>query len=97
MNLSIVPSSSRMQADRRVKSSLRIATNSVGVVRSLRLVKLRRSQNMMVMMLCLIFLSATGLGTLGLVTTILYFRSQSQRRTDGASYLDGSYRNRRRL
>ena len=39
------------------------------------------AQNMMIMLLCLIFLSATGLGTLGLLTTILYFRSQSQRRS----------------
>ena len=46
------------------------------------------AQNMMIMMLCLIFLSATGLGTLGLVTTILYFRSQSQRGTDGYEYPD---------
>lgn len=46
------------------------------------------AQNMMVMMLCLIFLSATGLGTLGLVTTILYFRSQAQHRTDGRSFTD---------
>jgi hypothetical protein len=37
------------------------------------------AQNMMIMLLCLIFLSATGLGTLGLVTAILYFRSQAQR------------------
>jgi len=46
------------------------------------------AQSMMVMMLCLIFLSATGLGTLGLVTAVLYFRSQSQQRTDGRGYLD---------
>jgi hypothetical protein len=38
------------------------------------------AQNMMIMLLCLIFLSATGLGTLGLVTAVLYFRSQAQRR-----------------
>jgi hypothetical protein len=37
------------------------------------------SQNLMVMLLCLIFLSATGLGTLGLVTSIVYMRSQSNR------------------
>ncbi len=37
------------------------------------------TQNLMVMMLCLIFLSATGLGTLGLVTTIIFLRSQAQR------------------
>ncbi len=38
------------------------------------------AQNMMVMMLCLIFMSATALGSLGLVTAVLYYRSQSRRR-----------------
>lgn len=36
-------------------------------------------QNLMVMMLCLIFLSASGLGALGLVTTVIFLRSQAQR------------------
>ena len=44
------------------------------------------AQNMMIMLLCLIFLSATGLGTLGLVTAILYFRSQSQRGAGADEY-----------
>ena len=45
----------------------------------------------MVMMLCLIFLSATGLGTLGLVTTIVFLRSQAQR----TRYYDELTRHRR--
>ncbi len=38
------------------------------------------TQNMVVMMLCLIFLSATGLGSLGLLIAVLYYRSQNQSR-----------------
>ncbi len=38
------------------------------------------TQNLMIMLLCLIFLSATGLGALGLVTSVLYMRSQTRRR-----------------
>ncbi len=49
------------------------------------------TQNLMVMMLCLIFLSATGLGTLGLVTTIVFLRSQAQR----TRYYDELTRHRR--
>ena len=37
------------------------------------------TQNLMVMLLCLIFLSASGLGVLGLVTSVLYMRSQARR------------------
>ncbi|HXF60920.1 MAG TPA: hypothetical protein VNK95_04845 [Caldilineaceae bacterium] len=37
------------------------------------------TQNLMVMLLCLIFLSATGLGALGLVTSVIYMRSQIHR------------------
>lgn len=37
------------------------------------------TQNLMVMLLCLIFLSAGGLGALGLVTSVLYMRSQTKR------------------
>lgn len=37
------------------------------------------TQNLMVMLLCLIFLSASGLGALGLVTSVLYMRSQTKR------------------
>ncbi len=37
------------------------------------------TQNLMVGLLCLIFVSASGLGALGLVTSVLYMRSQSQR------------------
>jgi hypothetical protein len=37
------------------------------------------TQNLMVGLLCLIFLSASGLGALGLVTSVLYMRSQSRR------------------
>ncbi len=37
------------------------------------------TQNLMMMMLCLVFLSASGLGALGLVATILFLRSQAQR------------------
>jgi hypothetical protein len=37
------------------------------------------TQNMMVMLLCLIFLSASGLGALGLITSVLYMRAQSRR------------------
>ena len=37
------------------------------------------TQNLMVGLLCLIFLSASGLGALGLVTSILYMRSQADR------------------
>lgn len=37
------------------------------------------TQNLMVGLLCLIFMSASGLGALGLVTSVLYMRSQSQR------------------
>ena len=37
------------------------------------------TQNMMVLLLCLIFLSASGLGVLGLITSVLYMRSQARR------------------
>lgn len=37
------------------------------------------TQNMMVMLLCLIFMSASGLGALGLITSVLYMRAQSRR------------------
>jgi len=37
------------------------------------------TQNLMVGLLCLIFVSASGLGALGLVTSVLYMRSQSRR------------------
>jgi hypothetical protein len=37
------------------------------------------TQNLMVGLLCLIFLSASGLGALGLVTSVLYMRSQTRR------------------
>jgi hypothetical protein len=45
------------------------------------------TQNLMVMLLCLLFLSATGLGVLGLVTSVLYMRSQQARdRLPGPTY-----------
>lgn len=45
------------------------------------------TQNLMVGLLCLIFLSASGLGALGLVTSALYMRSQARRdRLPGPSY-----------
>lgn len=50
------------------------------------------SQNLMVMLLCLIFLSASGLGILGLVTSIIYMRSQTVYR----DRLPGPYYDRRR-
>ena len=37
------------------------------------------TQNLMVGLLCLIFVSASGLGALGLVTSVLYMRSQTRR------------------
>ncbi len=37
------------------------------------------TQNLMVMLLCLIFFSASALGILGLITSVLYMRSQSRR------------------
>ncbi len=37
------------------------------------------AQNLTVMLLCFIFFSATGLGALGLITSVLYMRSRSQR------------------
>lgn len=37
------------------------------------------TQNLVVMLLCLIFLTASGLGTLGLVTSVIYMRSRAQR------------------
>lgn len=47
------------------------------------------SQNLMVMLLCLIFLSASGLGVLGLVTSVIYMRSQASRdRLPGPYYYD---------
>ncbi len=49
------------------------------------------TQNMMVMLLCLIFLSASGLGVLGLITSVLYMRSQARR-----DRLPGPYYGRRR-
>lgn len=49
------------------------------------------AQNMMVMLLCLIFLSASGLGVLGLITSVLYMRSQARR-----DRLPGPYYGRRR-
>jgi hypothetical protein len=51
------------------------------------------AQNMMVMLLCLFFLTFAGLGTLGLVTSIIYMRSQTPR--DG--YTDYYLGRRRRL
>ena len=48
-------------------------------------------QNLMVMMLCLIFLSASGLGALGLVTTVIFLRSQARRN----EYYDDLTRRRR--
>ena len=51
------------------------------------------TQNLMVGLLCLIFVSASGLGALGLVTSVLYMRSQSRRdRLPGP----GQYYDRRR-
>lgn len=46
------------------------------------------SQNLMVMLLCLIFLSASGLGVLGLVTSIIYMRSQAARDRLPAPYYE---------
>jgi hypothetical protein len=37
------------------------------------------AQNLTVMLLCFIFFSATSLGALGLITSVLYMRSRSQR------------------
>ena len=51
------------------------------------------AQNMMVMLLCLFFLTFAGLGTLGLVTSIIYMRSQVPR----DRYPDIYYGRRRRL
>jgi hypothetical protein len=45
------------------------------------------TQNLMVGLLCLIFISASGLGALGLVTSVLYMRSQTRRdQLPGPSY-----------
>ncbi|MEX1019554.1 MAG: hypothetical protein WDZ49_07845 [Litorilinea sp.] len=49
------------------------------------------TQNLMVMLLCLIFLTASGLGTLGLVTSVIYMRSRAQR-TEHLSRLYGRRR-----
>lgn len=38
------------------------------------------AQNLTVMLLCFIFVSASGLGALGLITSVIYIRSQSRRR-----------------
>lgn len=38
------------------------------------------TQNLMVGLLCLIFMSASGLGVLGLITSVLYMRSQTRMR-----------------
>lgn len=38
------------------------------------------AQNLTVMLLCFIFVSASGLGALGLITSVIYMRSQSRRR-----------------
>ncbi len=40
------------------------------------------AQNLTVMLLCFIFVSASGLGVLGLITSVLYMRSRSQRDLD---------------
>ncbi len=50
------------------------------------------AQNLTVMLLCFIFLSATGLGMLGLLTGLVYMRSRSQREAE-----DLRLRTRRRL
>lgn len=50
------------------------------------------AQNLTVLLLCFIFLSATGLGFLGLLTSIVYMRSRAQREVD-----DVRVRARRRL
>lgn len=42
------------------------------------------AQNLTVLMLCFIFLSATALGGLGLMTVVLYLRSRNQREADRA-------------
>jgi len=50
------------------------------------------AQNLTVLLLCFIFLSATGLGALGLLTSVVYMRSRAQREYD-----DMRVRSRRRL
>jgi hypothetical protein len=40
------------------------------------------TQNLTVMLLCFIFISAAGLGMLGLITSVIYMRSRNQRELD---------------
>ncbi|MCC9075447.1 hypothetical protein FKZ61_004890 [Litorilinea aerophila] len=54
------------------------------------------TQNLMLLLLCLTFLSASGLGTLGLVTVIIYLRSREQRDRYFDRYLDRYWGGRRR-
>jgi hypothetical protein len=39
---------------------------------------LPNTQNLMILLLCGVFSGASGLGVLGLVTTVLYMRSRSE-------------------
>ena len=43
------------------------------------------TQNLMIMLLCGVFSGASGLGILGLVSTLLYMRSRAQARQDRTS------------
>jgi hypothetical protein len=54
------------------------------------------TQNLMVGLLCLIFLSASGLGALGLVTSVLYMRAQTRRDRLPGDRLPGPIYERRR-
>lgn len=55
------------------------------------------AQNLTVMLLCFIFLSASALGGLGLVTSVLWMRSRSQRDLDELRWRARLDRDRRRI
>ncbi|MGL4649206.1 MAG: hypothetical protein ACRC1H_07345, partial [Caldilineaceae bacterium] len=55
------------------------------------------AQNLTVMLLCFIFLSASVLGGLGLITSVLWMRSRSQRDLDELRWRARLDRERRRL
>ena len=54
-------------------------TPTAGLAQIINLVE-PTSQNLMVMLLCMTFTGATGLGILGLITSVMFMRSRSSQR-----------------
>jgi hypothetical protein len=52
------------------------------------------SQNLMLMLLCFTFVGASGLGLMGLITSVIYMRSRSRRTPDDGGYSSRALRRR---